>query len=246
MLLLTIQADTRPTGAYEALSIELIEQVKRKKPVEKLLQTLAELNPNTLAASLDTDAKRIAFWVNVYNAHIIIQLRRQPDLYQKRSAFFKQPRIWIAGMHISFDQIEHGFLRRSQMKYGLGYIGKPFPPQLEKQFRVDTVDPRLHFVLNCGASSCPPIEVFWANQVEQQLDRRTHWYLMQHVRYEEANDTVVLTPLVSWYRGDFGGLKGVREFLKHYGMIPHYAHPKLEFETYDWELNLQNFVGERP
>jgi tRNA A37 N6-isopentenylltransferase MiaA len=93
MLMLTIQAETPPTGAQEALSIELLEQVKQQQPVDQLLQELADLDPELLAASLHTDAQRIAFWVNIYHAHIIIQLREQPDLYARRRPFFRKPRI---------------------------------------------------------------------------------------------------------------------------------------------------------
>merc|ERR1712020_23232 len=40
-----------------------------------------------------------------------------------------------------------------------------------------TVDPRIHFALNCGAKSCPPIKTFTGDEVEEQLEVATQAYL---------------------------------------------------------------------
>ena len=39
------------------------------------------------------------------------------------------------------------------------------------------VDPRIHFALNCGAKSCPPIKTFSGDQVQDQLQVATSSFL---------------------------------------------------------------------
>ena len=39
------------------------------------------------------------------------------------------------------------------------------------------VDPRIHFALNCGAKSCPPIKTFSGDQVQAQLNLAANAYL---------------------------------------------------------------------
>lgn len=67
-------------------------------------------------------------------------------------------------------------------------------------------DARIHFALNCGASSCPPIREYEAEALDSQLDLATRSYLNQPsgVRIDEARRTVYLSQLFEWYRRDFG------------------------------------------
>ncbi|MEO1451351.1 MAG: DUF547 domain-containing protein [Bacteroidota bacterium] len=227
---------------FEPMAAELLERVRAQQPTRDLQDRLAAADPDELAAYLDTDAKRIAFWTNVYNSYIILVLREDPDLYENRNNFFRKPRAKIAGLDLSFDQIEHGILRGGQFKYGLGFIPNPFADKYVTALQVQEVDPRLHFALNCGAESCPPIEVFRTETLDEQLNRRTRAYLSGHVTYNPVHNKVIMTPLVSWFRGDFGGLSGVKQLLKQLELIPAESNPSIEFEDYDWTLDLQNFV----
>ena len=40
-----------------------------------------------------------------------------------------------------------------------------------------TCDPRIHFALNCGAVSCPPIAVYEGESLDEQLDIATEGFL---------------------------------------------------------------------
>ena len=40
-------------------------------------------------------------------------------------------------------------------------------------FALDSVEPRIHFALNCGAKSCPPIKTFTTEHVENELATAT-------------------------------------------------------------------------
>ena len=39
------------------------------------------------------------------------------------------------------------------------------------------LDPRIHFTLNCGATSCPPIRVYSAPNLDSQLNRAAASFL---------------------------------------------------------------------
>jgi hypothetical protein len=105
------------------------------------------------------------------------------------------------------DDIEHGILRRSKVKWSFGYFNKLFPSAFEKKHRVDTLDYRIHFSLNCGAISCPPIAFYKPEQLDKQLEVATKVYLSGEAAYNEADNTVALPALMGWFRGDFGGKK---------------------------------------
>ena len=105
------------------------------------------------------------------------------------------------------DDIEHGILRRSKVKWSFGYFNKLFPSAFEKKHRVDTLDYRIHFSLNCGATSCPPIAFYKPEQLDKQLEVATKVYLSGEAAYNEADNTVALPALMGWFRGVFGGKK---------------------------------------
>lgn len=231
---------------YPALSTNLLEAVKANQPTQSYAQQIAEVPLKELSAQLDTDAKRKTFWINVYNSYIIIRLREESDLYATRSGrddFFTEPRVMVAGQKLSFDDIEHGILRRSKVKLSAGYLGKLFVDEMEKKLRVDEVDWHIHFALNCGAISCPPVEVYRVKAIEQQLDRRARAYLNNTTEYKPDEGKAYVTPLMSWFRADFGGLSGVTDILHKFDIIPREANPSLEFKDYDWSLDIDHFAS---
>ncbi len=233
---------------YPSLAADFLEAVKAKKPVETYTQQLAQAPLQALSAQLDTDAKRKTFWINVYNGFIITRLRENPDLYATkdgRDDFFTTPRVTIASQELSFDDIEHGILRRSKIKLSAGYLGKLFVDEVEKKLRVDAVDWHIHFALNCGAVACPPVEVYRVSTIDQQLGRRARAYLSSTTVYKPEEGKVYVTPLMSWFRADFGGLSGVKDILREFDLIPDGANPNLEFKDYDWSLDLDNFATRR-
>src|SRR5690606_5957308 len=134
----------------------------------------------------------------------------------------------------------HGLLRRSRNKLSLGYLPKLFVSKFERKNRVDNIDPRIHFALNCGAKSCPPIVIYDESTINEQLDESTKNYLKSEVKVE--GDVVYTSSLMSWFRADFGGKKGIRKFLANYDIIEKGAKPTLKFQDYDWTLDKGNYT----
>tara|TARA_B110000046_G_scaffold28052_1_gene28827 strand:- start:137480 stop:138295 length:816 start_codon:yes stop_codon:yes gene_type:complete len=229
---------------FVMLSIEMIDAVKNKKNTDRLKARYEKLNADTLAKYLKTESQKKAFWINTYNAYIQILLTENSELFEDRGNFFGKPRIIIAHRKLSFDDIEHGIIRGSKMKLSLGLLRNPFTGDFEKKLRTKNEDGRIHFVLNCGAKSCPLISTYDAKTFESKLDKVAKCFLHQVSTYDKANNSVLTTPLFSWFRGDFEGKNGMLKLLKQYEVIPEESKPKITYDTYDWTLNLGNFYRE--
>lgn len=208
-------------------------------------KTLARVRSRDLLAALDDDDARRAFWVNVYNAFAQMLLDRDPDRYERsRRSFFGWEAIRLAGRRLSLDDVEHGILRRSRPTVGLGYLNTPdlLVGDFERRARVDDVDPRVHFALNCGAASCPPIAAYSRDSVDDELDLATRSHLDVTVSYDVETDTATVPRVFLWYRGDFGGTSGVRRFLHDHDAVPPEARPAIEYDDYDWTRRPGAFV----
>lgn len=225
-----------------SLSIDLLRGLQSREEVAGLVDKLEKFSVSTLANALSTDAEKIVFWVNVYNSFILIRLRENPEQYQQRKAFFTQKHIRIAGEVLSFDDIEHGFLRKSKMKYSLGYIDKLTVSEFEKRMRVDAVDWRIHMALNCGAVSCPPIYVFTLENLNDRLTERARHYLSASTRYNPVSNQVEVTALMKMFHSDFGGKRGILSILQQFEIIPPNSDPQIRYASYNWELSLDQFV----
>ncbi len=227
---------------YNKLSEELLNNLKAGKSVADIQKTLANVKEDELEETLALDEQRKAFWINVYNGYIISILKDDKDKFKDRGAFFGKKQITIAGNLLSFDDIENGMIRKSQYKFGLGYVGKFFPPSFERHLRVKHRDYRIHFAINCGAKSCPPVRVFHAKDVNKQLQNATKVYLTNYTKYDKKKDEVTTSTLTSWFRGDFGGKSGTKKILKEFNLIPEDSKPALNYGSYDWTLDIDNFA----
>lgn len=226
---------------YIKLSQDLLYAAKTGEPADQLEKNLATATVDELSAQLKTDAERKAFWLNIYNAYTHISLQKNPDAYKKRNKFFTGKFIHIAGNNISPDLVEHAILRKSKAKYSLGYFNKLFKTKFEKQFRVDKLDYRIHFALNCGARSCPPIAFYKPDQIDSQLNLAAKAYLKNEVIFNMKELTVSVPAILSWFRRDFGGKKGILKLLHEQKLVPEDISPRIHWKKYNWELHLQNF-----
>ena len=65
------------------------------------------------------------------------------------------------------------------------------------------LDPRIHFVLSCGASSCPPIKILTEENSNDALELASESYLRNEVMYDASNHSFRLPKLLLWYGKDF-------------------------------------------
>ena len=227
---------------YVKISQKFIESAKfQDDSTAHYVEMLANADETVLLSQLKTDNLKKAFFINLYNGFTNFALKKAPEKYKSRSSFFKSKEFVVAGNKLSLDIIEHGFLRKSSIKWSLGNLNKLFPCKLEKKFRVEKVDYRIHFSLNCGARSCPPIFFYDPKTLDKQLDIATKSYLIADASFDKDKNTLSLPALMSWFRGDFGNKRGILKICRDLQIIPQGAKPKLKYNTYDWSLYLENF-----
>lgn len=221
--------ETTPSKAARAF----LNAVSNGNGTDDERETIASLSE----AALDglTRDEATAFWVNLYNAFVQDDLTRHPERYHDRRAFFGDRRHTVADTDLSLDTIEHGIIRHSKWKYGLGYVPNPFPSRFERRHRLVEIDPRIHFALNCGAESCPPIAVYTAETLDADLDASTHGFLEATTSYDSNTDVLRVSRVFLWYRGDFGGGRGIRRFLRTYDVYPD-GTPKIRYDDWDWTM----------
>lgn len=231
----------QPKQSLIAMSQQLLLAAKSGETTDSAVRYLAAFSFAQLQQELLTDAKAKTFWLNIYNAYTQVLLQKNATAYNHRNRFFKSKRIVIAGKKLSLDFIEHHIIRRSEWKLGLGYIKLLFPSSLEKQLRLSKKDYRIHFALNCGAKSCPPIAFYEDEKLEEQLNMAEKAFIKNDAEFDELNNTVTVSKIFSWFRGDFGGKKGIRGLLLKHKIIPADKKIRLKFKAYDWSLMLKKF-----
>lgn len=190
-------------------------KAKRLKDLRGYVQSLASVRPDELP-----HRERVAFWLNAYNAIVILQICQggTPATAGSRGQFFRNSSHLVAGELRTLDDIEHRALR-----------------PLAK-------DPRVHFVLVCGANSCPPLKAsaFVGNaDLEASLEAAARSYIndANNVQVDLARRKLTLNKIFDWYRDDFGELVPFvaryrperEELLKGQWTV--------EFRDYDWSVN---------
>lgn len=182
----------------EARRVEGPEQGDRW---EELAGRLRGVDP----AAIDGDGTRLAFWINLYNALLLHRLCQRPV----RGSVLRQLRLFstvayeVGGERYSLNLIEHGVLRRNRRPpYHLRRPLRGKDPRLAAV--PSRLDPRVHFALNCGARSCPPIHVYEPDAIDAQLELASRAYLRAETEVDAKRGRVSLPRLMRLYRADFG------------------------------------------
>ncbi|WP_299680073.1 DUF547 domain-containing protein [uncultured Tenacibaculum sp.] len=220
------------------ISEQLLLTVKQNKDTTKLKLELSFTPLNELINSLKNDEEKKAFWINIYNAYFLI-LRKELNITKPK--IYTEKIIKIAEHYFSLDDIEHGILRKYRYKYSLGFIANLFAPKLIKQLAVTTIDYRIHFALNCGAKSCPPIAFYNTENINNQLDLATQSFLEHETEYIHDKKEVHTTMLFKWFLKDFGNFKGIKKIYKTQ-LNKDISDYSIKFKPYSWEENLNNFI----
>jgi hypothetical protein len=221
-----------------SLSVRLLLNVKMDVTTTTEEQKLKSISIMELHHQLNTDDAKKTFWINIYNAYFQI-LSRQEKLHRKN--IFTKKLIIIAQTRFSLDDIEHGILRRFRWKWSFGYLPNPFTSLLIRNLAVKKVDYRIHFALNCGAKSCPPIAFYTLEKIDTQLNDAMHSFIIAETAIDMNNKTISTSKLLYWYQGDFGGTSGIKKVLQQILQLQLSAY-KLTFNKYSWETHLENYA----
>lgn len=227
------------------LSQEILHAAKALTAPEDLI-ALDALTPQLHSIApeqISGDASRIAFWVNIYNAAILHTLCLRP----LRGSLIRHLRIfdrvaYRVGAHdYPLNLIENGLLRlNARAPYRLRRPLRGGDPRLAAA--PSRLDARVHFALNCGANSCPPIRSYSDSQLDEQLELATRAYLQAESRLDEESCRLTLPRLMRLYRSDFGDraeqlelaarhLPGVEECIGRDG-----GRLRLGYARFDWTV----------
>jgi len=160
-----------------------------------------------------SENRRKSLFINIYNSLTIHAMVFQsckgqiPDSPIKVGGFWKIHAYNIGGLVYTLDQMEHGVLRANK---GHPSAGKAEFELSDPRTEVclTKVDPRVHFALNCGALSCPPIRIYTEDKINSQLDLATSSFLSQEVsisKKENGSFEIRVSKLFLWYGRDFCG-----------------------------------------
>jgi Protein of unknown function, DUF547 len=140
---------------------------------------------------LATDAAKVVFFVNLYNTltiHAFAELGPPAENSLARLLFNSQASYIVGGHRLSLSDIENGILRGNR---GVSMWPRPFgtTPESDPRVRlcVDVPEPRIHFVLNCGAASCPPIRFLTVDRLDAQLTLATSSFLYNIDNFSVTN-----------------------------------------------------------
>jgi len=198
----------------------------------EFMRVLATTDP----ARLGSEAERMAFWINAYNAVVMWQVVERYPLESVRDVgmlwglvggFFKQTYA-VGGGEMSADNIEHDTLRA--------------------QFD----DERIHWVLVCAAFGCPRLldRPYRAETLDATLAAQSAEFLRQPraLQLDRTSNTLYLSSYFDWYEDDFTAVAGtvIDYVLRHAeDDVVSYVRAnrdaiRVQIMDYDWTLNEQS------
>lgn len=203
---------------------------------------------SALARLADVKSLDDAFWINLYNVlvmhgNVIAPPENSPE---SRQRFFGGGVSYRVGQFdLSLDDIEHGILRRSPKGDARG-----FDETLFDAFDIRNRPPfdnRIHFAINCGARSCPPVKIFKSATLDADLSAAAAAFCGSEIAMED--NVVTVSRLFMWYRTDFcldetddrGLVHSLASFLPDTAPLKDQllsaSAPRVEFAAYDWGRN---------
>lgn len=202
------------------------------------------------------ETTRKAFGMNLYNLFILYAFAKVGIGMNSlsRNAFFSRVQMNVGGHLLSFNDLENGVLRANTRH---PYASKP--PFLSRDdprwsWSLAKLDCRLHFGLNCGAKSCPPIKFFNPETLEDELELVSQAFCETDdaVLVLEESREVHLSMIFKWFQNDFAMSKDLlpttvvqfltgpkKEALQR--MIDSKKPITIRFQAYDWSANASNF-----
>lgn len=218
--------------------VDYVQLKANRDALDAYIEQLATVSPQSHPALFPTPPHALAYWINAYNALV---LRGVVDAYPVTSVkeialfngFFNRQQWNVGGRALTLDQLENEIIR----------------PQFK--------DPRIHFVLNCGALSCPPLpnRAFDSATLDETLEHAARRFAGNDKYLRIEGEVLFLSKILDWYGQDFRDWfpdqranTPARHPLVNY-FIPllegeraqqvQKPHLELAFMPYDWRLNEQ-------
>lgn len=221
---------------YPALSRE-------RTDLRRYAATLKTVGPESTPERFETEATRLAYYLNAYNALVLLAVaQRWPiesvhdvrGLIEPKAGFgffyalrFRLDRAWV-----SLTELEHDILR----------------PRFE--------DARVHAAIVCASASCPDMrdEAYVPERLDAQLDDAMRRFVSseEHVRIDDEAEQIVLSAIFDWFEEDFvrdaarrGAGDSVLDYVTRFADEPQRAALRrarergyeVRYDEYDWRIN---------
>ncbi|MBO0724091.1 MAG: DUF547 domain-containing protein [Blastocatellia bacterium] len=164
---------------YKGLKSEL-------SALKTFIDQISAVSPQSHPQQFQDSGEQLRYWMTAYNAWV---------MYIAASEYPSKSSLW------NFL----GLFRNRDIKLG----GKPMKlGDLEhKIIRAGYKDPRIHFYINCGASSCPALGqgVIQQFKTSDALDQSARRFIndAKNVKYDAADKRLYLSKIFDWFGDDF-------------------------------------------
>lgn len=220
---------------YDAVRAEASE-------LRRFVATLEAIGPQATPDRFKTDAERLSYYLNAYNALVLFGV--------------------IENWPIDTVHDVHGWL---DPRAGFGFFyGLRFPLDgaeinlydLENERIRGFADARIHAAINCASKSCPALMpfAFEPARLDEQLDfvMRAFCSSPIHVRVDDGSEEIQLSAIFDWYKPDFeeharrlGRPATIEDFIQAFAapavstdlQRARGAEFEVVFLPYDWGLN---------
>lgn len=191
--------------------------VKDKAELEKYIKELQSYYKDLNSWGRN---KRLAYWINVYNA---VTVKLITDNYPVKSITdLKGGKPWDAKL-----------IQLGGVSYTLNVIEN-------KIIRPKFNEPRIHFAVNCAAKSCPKIlnRAWTEDNLQRYLTKQTKAFLANSSQNTLEADKVKLSKIFDWYKVDFGtSNEKIIQFINKYSSTTVNENATVSYNEYDWSLN---------
>ncbi len=257
----TVRADDLPFS-YDSYAAALEESVDdggmvnyknlkaNRKSLDTFVGTIGKLDRKTYEKW--TEAEKIAFWVNAYNA---LTLRAIIDHYPIKSSWTKSlvyPKNSIRQIYGVWDKLQFVIMGKKMTLNSIEH------DVVRKKFQ----EPRIHMALVCAAMGCPQLrrEPYTGAELDEQLDEQARKFLGDRTKFRIDRDggRIQLSSIFEWFADDFvkgygtdsrfeGRSKSERAVLNFIsGYLDHEEanylageRSRILYIKYDWSLNEQ-------
>lgn len=230
------------------------DAMKRSDAFMSYVTAAARLPELDITSVLTNDSYKRAFFINLYNAatqHAIVARGPPPSNSLDRLFWTLRTTYTVGRYTLSLHDIENGILRRNK---SVSLMPPPFGLfDNRRKLCVDVLDPRIHFVLNCAANSCPPVLFLTVENIADVLADATIGFLKNDSNFRVHNGVIYLSQIFKWYKDDFsrdGSNHALLSFVCEHGdteqddilqlkklMNRSSQNINIEWLPYDWSLN---------
>lgn len=185
-------------------------------------ELIDQIKKQDLTALAESNKK--AFLINSYNLLVINQVIENwpTKSVMEIGGFFESNKVVIGGKKMTLNDLEN------------------------KEIRTVYNDPRVHFVLVCGANGCPPIinKAYLPATLNAQLDLQTK-IAMNNPNFIQVNEDgdVKISEIFNWYKEDFLAKGNIIEYINSYRDIPISVEQKPRYYPYDWSINVRSIIS---